>query len=410
MAVGIESMNAYVARAYIDVRELFVARNLNLERFPNLMMKAKSVNLPCEDPVTNAVNAAKPIIDQLTEAERNSIDMVITSSESGLDFGKSLSTYIHYHLGLSNHCRLFEVKQACYAGTAALQMAINYVNANTSPGAKVLVVSADVSRDASQITYAEPTQGVASIAMLISNKPDVFEIDLGASGLYGHEVMDGCRPLPEMETGDPDLSLTIYMDCLENSFKHYASRKKGTDFQHSFDYLAFHTPFAGLVKASHRKMMRELKKATPIEIEQDFKQRIEPSLNYCAEVGNIYSGTLYLALAGIIATADYESNKRIGLFSYGSGCSSEFYSGIITPLSKKNLLKMKIKESLDSREKLSIEKYDQILKLNSEWIFGIKDKEVNPHGFADIYESQFSRKKLLTLKRVSNFHREYEWS
>jgi len=124
MGIGIEAINAYVARAYIDIRELFEARSLNLDRFDNLMMVSKSVNLPCEDPVTNAVNAAKPIIDKLTEKERNSIEMVITSSESGLDFGKSLSTYIHSYLGLSRHCRLFEVKQACYGGTASLQMAL----------------------------------------------------------------------------------------------------------------------------------------------------------------------------------------------------------------------------------------------------------------------------------------------
>ncbi|MFI4955144.1 MAG: hydroxymethylglutaryl-CoA synthase family protein, partial [Gammaproteobacteria bacterium] len=377
MPVGIEAMNAYVGRTYIDVRELFEARKLNLERFANLMMLEKSVNLPCEDPVTNAVNAAKPIIDKLSEEERNSIEMVITSSESGLDFGKSLSTYIHHYLGLSRHCRLFEVKQACYAGTASLQMAINYVASNVSPNAKVLVISADVARAAAKLTYAEPSQGVASVAMLISNKPDVFAVDFGANGLYGFEVMDTCRPLPEIETGDPDLSLLVYMECLENSYKHYAERKPGTDFQTTFDFLAFHTPFAGLVKASHRKMMRELKKLPPPEIEADFKKRMEPSLSYCAHVGNIYSGTVYLALAGIIGTADYQDTKRVGLFSYGSGCSSEFYSGTITPLSKQKLLDMKIMESLNTRHKLSIADYDRILDLNAEWVFGVKDKKVD---------------------------------
>ena len=34
------------------------------------MMVNKSVALPCEDPVTNGVNAAKPIIDLLSEEEK----------------------------------------------------------------------------------------------------------------------------------------------------------------------------------------------------------------------------------------------------------------------------------------------------------------------------------------------------
>jgi len=410
MVTGIEAINAYVGRTFIDIKELFCARNLNIDRFENLMMLEKSINLPCEDPVTNAVNAAKPLIDALDEKERNRIEMVITSSESGLDFGKSLSTYIHHYLGLSKHCRLFEVKQACYGGTAALQMAINYIASGVSPGAKVLVITSDVARAAAKMTYLEPSQGVAAVAMLIGEKPDIFTVDFGANGLYGYEVMDSCRPLPEIETGDSDLSLLSYMDCLENSFKHYASRVADTDFQDSFDFLAFHTPFAGLVKASHRKLMRELKKVSPQECEADFKKRIEPSLSYCRHVGNIYSGTVYLALAGLIASGDYDVTKRVGLFSYGSGCSSEFFSGKITPLSKQKVIAMDIEKQLKERKKLSIAEYDRILDQNMEWVFGVKDKTVDLSPFAVIYEEQFHNKKLLRLDKINNYHREYIWS
>ena len=373
-------------------------------------MLKKSINLPCEDPVTNAVNAAIPIIDKLSEQERNSIEMIITSSESGIDFGKSLSTYIHEYLGLSKNCRLFEIKQACYAATAAVQMAMNYVVSGVSPGAKILVISADVARAAVKMTYSEPSQAAASIALLISDKPDLFTADFGANGFYGYEVMDTCRPLPEIETGDSDLSVLVYMECLENSFKHYASRTKGIDFNKTFDYLAFHTPFAGLVKAAHKRLMRELVAVPPQVIEEDFKLRMEPSISYCQQVGNIYSGTLYLALAGIIDNANYQSPKRIGLFSYGSGCSSEFYSGVISPLSKQKLLAMNLREHLDTRTQLSIPEYDHILDLNMEWMFGIQNKTVDINAFKEIYDQQFYGKKLLTLKQIKNYHREYDWS
>src|SRR3990167_4333350 len=130
MRVGIESMNLYPGRAALDIHDLFVGRNLNLSHFDNLMMKQRSIHLPWEDPVTNAVNAAKPLIDQLSEEEKSQIEMIITSTESGIDFGKSISTYVHRYLGLSPRCRLFEVKQACFGGTAALQMAMSYVQSN----------------------------------------------------------------------------------------------------------------------------------------------------------------------------------------------------------------------------------------------------------------------------------------
>jgi len=105
MTVGIEAINFYGGSAFLNVRRLFEARNLDLRRFDNLMIHRKSVALPCEDPVSFGVNAAKPLLDQLSEQDRNRIEMLVTATESGLDFGKSLSTYLHDYLGLSRSCR-----------------------------------------------------------------------------------------------------------------------------------------------------------------------------------------------------------------------------------------------------------------------------------------------------------------
>lgn len=410
MAIGIEAINAYVGQTSLDIRTLFQARQLDASRFDNLMMEQKSVGLPCEDPVTNAVNAAKPIIDQLSEAEKNKIELVITGTESGLDFGKSLSTYIHAHLGLQRRCRLFEVKQACYGGTAALQMAVGFVSSQASPAAKALVISTDIARAAAKLTYAEPSQGIAAIAMLIGQQPEILELDFGANGYYGYEVMDTCRPEPEIETGDPDLSLLAYLDCLEASFKEYTNHVEGVDFATTFDYFAFHTPFGGMVKGAHRKMMRQLKQATPDVIEADFQRRVAPSFRYCVRTGNAYSATVYLALCGLIDSIDITGPKRVGLYSYGSGCSSEFYSGIITPRSQAKLKPMKINEALAGRYPLTMEEYDHILDLNMAGFFGLKDTIIDVSPYQKIYDKQFAGRGLLVFKRAKFYHREYDWS
>lgn len=412
MAVGIEAINAYVGQTALDIRMLFQARQLDMTRFDNLMMEKKTVGLPCEDPVTNAVNAAKPIIDQMSTDDKNKIELVITGSESGVDFGKSLSTYIHSFLGLQRRCRLFEVKQACYGGTAALQMAVSFIASQASPGAKALVLSTDIARAAAKLTYAEPSQGVAAVAMLVSQQPDILELDFGANGYHGYEVMDTCRPEPELETGDPDLSLLAYLDCLEASYKAYAERVEGVDFATTFDYFAFHTPFGGMVKGAHRKMMRQLVKgATPEMIEEDFKRRVAPSFRYVVQTGNAYSAALYLALCGLIDSIEISGPKRLGLFSYGSGCSSEFYSGIITPRSKEKLQAMKIDDAIARRYPLTMEEYDHILDLNMEGFFGIRDREIDISPFQKIYDKQFPGRNLLVFKRADKmYHREYEWS
>ncbi len=410
MPVGIEAINAYVGQAAIDIRTLFATRGLDMSRFDNLMMQQKSVGIPCEDPVTNAVNAAKPLIDQLSEAQKNKIELVIMATESGLDFGKSLSTYVHKYLGLSRRCRLFETKQACYAGTASLQMAASFIASQASQGAVALVIATDIARAAIKMTYAEPSQGVAAVAMLISEQPHILELDFGANGYHGYEVMDTCRPEPELETGDPDLSLLSYLDCLEASFQAYVERVEGADFQTTFDYLVFHTPFAGMVKGAHRKMMRQLKQATPDVIEEDFQRRVVPSLRYCMQTGNAYSATVYLALCGLIDTIDINDPKRIGIYSYGSGCSAEFFSGIITPRSKEIMRQMHIDTALAKRYLLTMEEYDSMLDLSMQGFFGVKNRNIDFAPFQKIYDKQFSGQGLLVLKNIKDYSREYIWS
>lgn len=410
MRVGIEALNFYGGVTCLDVRTLFQARGLSLERFDNLMMEKKSVSMPCEDPVTNAVNAAKPLVDQLTDDERNRIELVITATESGLDFGKSLSTYVHEYLNLSRNCRLFEIKQACFAGTAALHTAASHVAMNGSRGAKALVVATDTARASIKMDYFEPTQAAGAVAMLISSSPEIFEIDLGASGYYSYEVMDACRPEQEIETGDSDLTLLSYLDCLENSFLAYTNKVANADFADTFDYLVFHTPFAGMVKGGHRKLMRQLKKANQDEIERDFKQRVMPSLVYSMQIGNVYSASAYLALCSLIDHADLEKFKRVGVFSYGSGCSSEFYSGVLGAGAGKRLSQMRIGEALRNRYCLDMDEYDSLLKLSKEWQFGTKDKQSEIAKYAKIYSHCLEGKGLLMIDRIDNYHRNYRWS
>lgn len=410
MRVGIEAINFYSAQTYIPVKRIFEGRNLDLSRFDNLMMDSKSNALPCEDPVTMGVNAAKPILDKMSRDEIDKIELLITSTESGLDFGKAIATYMHKYLGLGHNCRLFEVKQACFGGTAAFHMASTYIASNVSPGAKALVIASDVSRAAVKNTYAETSQAAGAMAMLISNKPDVFELDFGANANYSYEVNDTCRPKPDTETGDSDLSLLSYLDCLEGSYRGYCSKVEGVDYATTFDYLAFHTPFAGIVKGGHRKMMREFTDFSSKDIEIDFQKRVEPSLKFCTRVGNVYSATLYLALCGLIDNVDVDEIKRIGLFSYGSGCCSEFYSGIITPESKKVVRAMDIDGMMNNRYELSMEEYDKILDLNMEWFFGVKDRRVDNTPYQNIYDEVLKGKGRLVFVGVENYHRIYDWS
>ena len=418
MGVGIEALNVFGGSAFVDVTELAQHRRLDRPRFENLMMREKTVALPWEDPVSFAVNAARPLVESLAPAERERIELLISCSESGIDFGKSMSTYVHHHLGLNRNCRLFELKQACYAGTAGLQMAAAFILSRASPGAKALVVATDISRftvaeggDAltEDWSFAEPSSGAGAVAMVVSERPAVFELDVGASGYYGYEVMDTCRPTAESEAGNADLSLLSYLDCCENAFIEYRKRVSNADYRSSFQQLVFHTPFGGMVKGAHRTMMRKMGQARPPEIEADFERRVLPGLRYCQRVGNIMGGTLFMALASAIDHAPLDGASRVGCFAYGSGCCSEFFSGVITRESRERQQRFAVGRALDSRYRLSMDEYETLLRAGTSVRFGTRNAKVN-EGVVPRARAEAHGGKRLLLSGIREFHREYTWA
>ena len=409
MDVGIEAIHPYVGRMSLSVPMLFAARGLDESRMQNLMMREKSVNLPVEDAVTNAVNAAAPIVNALAPEQRETIELVIVGTESAIDFGKSLSTYVAEYLKLDRRCRSFEAKHACYGGTAALQMAAGFVRSSPRE-VRALVIAADVASAAARNTYWEPSQGAGAVAMLVGSQARILRLDNGANGYCSYEVMDTLRPRPDLEAGDSDLSLMSYMNCLESCFEHYADVVEGADLRRIFTYLVLHTPFAGMVKSSHKRLMRRAARMGPDEIEEDFSRRVEPSIRFCQQVGNIYSAALYLAFCSLLTYADLSQPQRIGMFSYGSGCCSELYSGVTGREAAPLLARYGIEANIQSRHPLEMPEYELISDLSLQRMAGVE--ELDPHltSYEHILRSHFDGAGLLVLEGIKNYHRSYRWT
>ncbi len=416
--VGIEALNVYAGVAKLDLQQFAQARNLAPDRFRKLLMHEKTVALPTEDAVSYAVNAAKLLIDEMSDAERNAIELLIVCTESGIDFGKTTSTYVHDYLNLSRNCRMFELKQACYSGAAGLQMAANLILSQTSAGAKALVIASDISRAfphsqnsaySEEESFAEPSSGAGAVAFIVSDKPNIFQLDIGASGFYGFEVLDTARPtIDAVEFGDNDVSLLAYLDCCENAYRHYTAKVDGVDFGQTFGYLAYHTPFGGMVKGAHQMMLRKFLRMRGEASSADFQTRVIPSLRYCQQVGNIMGATIFLALASLIDHAPLPSPQRVGLFSYGSGCCSEFFSGVVTPNSKAQLARRGIGGHIGRRIPLTMSQYDKIVAHNHQITFGTRNVTPDLNLIPDVRQ-QIEGSGLLMLNRIDNYHRKYEW-
>ncbi len=139
---------------------------------------AFSVPAPDEDIVTMGAAAAKEVIDRHGV---EGIRTVLFATESGVDQSKAAGVYVHGLLGLPHNVRVVELKQACYGGTAAVQLALGIIA--RAPHERVLVIAADVARYDVD-TAAEPTQGAGAAAILVSADPDLVEIEPAAGVLH----------------------------------------------------------------------------------------------------------------------------------------------------------------------------------------------------------------------------------
>src|SRR3990172_9510017 len=142
--VGIEKIGVYPCSLVLPMLTLCEARQRDpKDIIHSMMIDERSLNPLWEDPVTMAVNAANSI---LTDEDRERIELLVVASESGVDYEKPMSTWVHRYTGLTANCRNFEIKHACYGGTAGLQMAAHWLASCNSRSAKALIIATDQSR------------------------------------------------------------------------------------------------------------------------------------------------------------------------------------------------------------------------------------------------------------------------
>lgn len=411
--IGIEKINFYGGSLVLGIEKLAEARGRSVKYFKeDLMLDSKSQNVDYEDVITMAVNAAKPII---SEQDKKDIGMVIFATESGLDYCKPNSTYVCDLLGLNSNVRNFEIKNACYAATIGVQMAINWIAAGVAPGKKCLVVSSDINYD-HEGRSGEEVPAIGALAMLISDQPKVVEYELGKNGVFTFECTDYARPTATYDIIEPEGSLWAYLDCADGAWAQYKEIAqemdgKPIDFNDYFKRVIYHTPFGGLVKLAHGNILKEnypgIKKK---EIAANFEEKVAPSFKIPRTVGNTYSSTVYTALIGLLLEDDgVKPGDRIGIYSYGSGACAEFYSAIVLPGAKEYIKSLGLDEHLNSRRQLNIDEFDHLAQLRSSHANKETfETEMNyPDGW---YDKHYKGKGFLIFRGAKDFLRTYEWS
>jgi hydroxymethylglutaryl-CoA synthase len=248
-------------------------------------------------------------------------------------------------------------------------MAADWVRSGSARGRKALVIATDIARyDLG--SSAEFTQGAGAAALLVGESPRFLELG-DATGVFASNVYDFWRPLNRREAlVDGKFSLDCYLNALEGALTDYRTNLNGDGARLLTDRFAailYHTPFPKMAyKAHHRLVTHQLRAATHLSndeitavAEQSYRALVDPSLGAARVVGNTYTASLYLCLAWLAECAGRElESKEIGLFSYGSGCCAEFFSGRFVEGSAALASGIGLGALLDARRELSVAEYE----------------------------------------------------
>ncbi len=355
MNVGIDKMSFYSSDMYLDMVDLANARNEDPNKYLIGIGQKKQAVIPnTQDVVTMAANACTKIID---DDNRKKIDLIIFGTETGVDNSKSAAIYLQNMLGLNRRARAFEIKQACYGATAGLQMAKEYVQ--NHPERQALVIGADIARYGIR-TPGEVTQGGGAVAMVISANPSIAEFD-SPSTFYSDDVMDFWRPLYRTEAVvDGHYSNDVYVDFFKKTWDEYKEITGQTISD--FKAMTFHLPYPKMGIKALRSIIDEADE----EQQANLKKEFELGRIYNENVGNLYTGSLYLNFLSLINNSDdLESGDRIALFSYGSGAQGEFFPMKLKDNFRNDELAKSLDDALNSRKQVSVEEYEEIF---TNWI------------------------------------------
>jgi hydroxymethylglutaryl-CoA synthase len=390
--VGIEAIAVAIPQRYLAIEDLAIARGVAPAKYTvGLGALEMAVADPSEDTVALAATAATRLLG--THAiDVSQIGMLVVGTETGVDHSKPVASFVQGLLGLPRTMRTFDTQHACYGGTAALMAACDWIASGSARGRTALVICSDIARYGLR-TAGEPTQGGAAVAMLVSDRPELLAIDHGTSGAFSTDVHDFWRPIGRREAlVDGHYSIECYLEAVAGAYRAWRERAVAHGFvraaadaasspgSEQLARIVYHAPFCKMARKAHAHLRKcELEEITKSPLDAaalareeaegaaSFERQVASSLLLASRIGNTYTGSVYLGLASLLhAEGNEVAGKRIGLFSYGSGCSSELFSGIVGPRAAQIVAAARLDELLAQRTRIDVAEYERIMSLPRE--------------------------------------------
>lgn len=415
MKVGIQSIAFDIPQLYLPITALAEARNIEAEKLIKglglLKMSFPDVH---QDVVTMASNAALQLIRQ-EDLKPNEISRIYVGTESGVDSSKPVGSYVLSNLesvlgeGSFRNCDVVDLTFACIGAVDALQNCLDYIRLN--PSKKAIVIASDNAKYDLNST-GEYTQGAGSIAMLITANPNILSFS-NAVGVATEGVFDFFKPrrtvskvsitesdentewhgvleneiaiYKEQPVFDGQYSNQCYINRITEAYEHYKteSQQQGKIYE-TWSNILMHLPYcfqgrrtfieifakenpqllASQIGDSNKEKLKALTKSP--EYLSLIKEKIEPSEIASGQIGNIYTGSIFL---GLLSTLCYHyqqktdlAHQKLGFIAYGSGSKSKVFEAEMATEWQSAIAKVKLFEALEACQAIDFRTYEKLHK------------------------------------------------
>ncbi|KAL3285879.1 hypothetical protein HHI36_000399 [Cryptolaemus montrouzieri] len=408
--VGILAIEITIPALYVDQEDLEKYDGVSAGKYTiGLGQRAMGICTDREDINSLCLTVVQKLLEKY-HVDYSEIGRLEVGTETIIDKSKSVKSVLMqlFEPHGATDIEGIDTTNACFGGTAALFNAISWVESSAWNGKYALVVAADIAVYAKGA--ARPTGGAGAVAMLIGpNAPLVF--DRGVRSIHMRHVYDFYKPdlSSEYPAVDSKLSIQCYLSALDKCYQTYCekasklyNRKIDLNF---FDAVLFHTPYCKLVQKSLARLHlndfylvakeerglvypnlknfenvvledtyfdRDIEKAVLSNSKDQFVEKTSPSLLIASQVGNMYTSSLYGGLVSLLISkkASELAGKRVGLFSYGSGLASAFFSLTISAnasegsaLHKMTSVLNSVETILNQRQKVEPEKFEKYMDI-----------------------------------------------
>lgn len=411
MKVGIDSLAYFIPKIHLPIDTLAIARNIEpLKLTKGLGLQKMALLDTYQDVITMAANAAYSLLQDNPTILPQDIAKIYVGTESGLDNSKPIASYTLglleqiYGQGTFRNCDAVDHTFACIGAVDAMQNAINFIKAN--PTQKAIVIATDYAKYDLAST-GEYTQGAGAIALLITANPRVLAFT-GQTGVATESVFDFFKPYHAIEKqiitgnstneawhGIEETEISIHKDqpvfegqysneCyisrITEAYTHFKELNSKQDKKVYQDWKAIlmHLPYCfqgrrtfheivlqenpTLIDRTANDAKDQIKAfAKSEEYMQIVNSKIAPSELASGDVGNIYTGSIFLGLLSTLThfadTKENLADSTLGFIAYGSGSKSKVFEAEVQSTWQEGLPKTSIFETLKQSEAIDFNTY-----------------------------------------------------